>query len=73
MRKSGARIRSTCVIGDASRRKSRSCSSDPYSRSRNARRHSDVFSRNVTKLDTGTTAIPAAQSSGWKARPASVM
>jgi hypothetical protein len=64
MRKSGVRMRSTCVSGETSCRKSRSCSSDPYSRSRNARRHSAVFSRNVTKLDTPTTTTPAAHRSG---------
>ena len=35
---SGARIASTCVSGNASTRKSRSSASDPYSRSRAARR-----------------------------------
>ena len=73
MRKSGARIRSTCVIGDASTRKSRSRSSEPYSRSRNARRYSDVLRRKVTKLEIGTTATPPAQRSGSKARHASTM
>ena len=70
---SGARIDSTCVVGDASTRKSRSCSSEPYSRSRTARRYADVFSRNVTKLEMPTDSIPAAHSSGWNASPASTM
>ena len=65
--KSGARIASMCVIGDASTRNSRSRSSEPYSRSRAARRYGEVFSRNVTRLEMPTHSMPAAQSSGWNA------
>jgi imidazolonepropionase-like amidohydrolase len=58
-------------VGDRGRgsSSSRSCSSEPYSRSRNARRHSEVFSRNVTRSDIPTMSTPAAHSSGWNANP----
>ena len=70
---SGASMLAMLLMGLISSRNSRSSSSEPYSASRSLRRHSPVFSRNVTKFAMPTMSTPAAQRSGYSVSAARTM